>query len=120
MRFVEPIVFVPDSSGPEYRPARLVGPARVLLRYPARATQRGRRLLVSQGSGGPMRRGKELAFAGRQRGALPMSRAVLLNNAAGRTIAVLLVAPNGRRYFLKRPPAGVAAHSAGSLLEARP
>jgi len=66
VRFREPIVFVPDSSGPEYRPARLVGPARVLLRYPARATQRGRRLLVSQGSDMPLRRGKELTFAGRQ------------------------------------------------------
>jgi hypothetical protein len=65
-RFTEPIVFVPDSSGPEYRPARLLGPARVLLRYPARATERGRRLVVSQAPGGPMRRGKELAFAGRQ------------------------------------------------------
>jgi hypothetical protein len=49
-----------------------------------------------------------------------MSRAVLLNNAAGRTIAVLLVAPNGRRYFLKRPPAGGAANAPGSLLELRP
>jgi hypothetical protein len=66
VRFVEPVVFVPDSSGPEYRPARLVGPARVLLRYPARATQRGRRLLISQTPGAPLRRGKELAFAGRQ------------------------------------------------------
>jgi hypothetical protein len=66
VRFVEPIVFVPDSSGPGYRPARLVGPARVLLRYPARATQRGRRMLVSQLSEAPLRRGKELGFAGRQ------------------------------------------------------
>ena len=66
LRISEPIVFVPDSSGPEYRPARLVGPARVLLRYPARATQRGRRLLVSQTSDAPLRRGKGLAFAGRQ------------------------------------------------------
>jgi hypothetical protein len=49
-----------------------------------------------------------------------MSRAVLLNNAAGRTIAVLLVAPNGRRYFLKRPPGGAVANGAGSLLEVRP
>jgi hypothetical protein len=63
VRFDEPIVFVPDNSGPEYRPARLVGPARVLLRYPARATQRGRQLLIAQAPGGPMRRGKELAFA---------------------------------------------------------
>ena len=49
-----------------------------------------------------------------------MSRAVLLNNAAGRTIAVLLVAPNGRRYLLKRPPAGGVVNAAGSLLEVRP
>jgi hypothetical protein len=49
-----------------------------------------------------------------------MSRAVLLNNAAGRTIAVLLVGPNGRRYFLKRPPAGGVVNAAGSLLELRP
>ena len=66
VRFDEPIVFVPDSSGPEYRPARLVGPARVLLRYPARAQQRGRRLLLSQISEAPLRRGKELAFSGCQ------------------------------------------------------
>jgi hypothetical protein len=59
-------VFVPDSSGPEYRPARLVGPACVLLRYPARATQRGRRLLVSQTPGALLRRGKELAFGAGQ------------------------------------------------------
>jgi hypothetical protein len=49
-----------------------------------------------------------------------MSRAVLLNNAAGRTIAVLLVAPNGRRYFLKRPPADSAPRAAGALVEVRP
>ena len=66
VRFVDPIVFVPDSSGPDYRPARLVGPARVLLRYPGRATQRGRRLLVSQSSAAPLRRGKQLSFAGRR------------------------------------------------------
>ena len=48
-----------------------------------------------------------------------MSRAVLLNNAAGRTIAVLLVAPNGRRYLLKRPPAG-STRNVGSLVEVRP
>jgi hypothetical protein len=47
-----------------------------------------------------------------------MSRAVLLNNAAGRTIAVLLVAPNGRRYFLKRP--GATEPPARSLVEVRP
>jgi hypothetical protein len=66
IRFVHPIVMVPDSSGPGYRRARLVGPARVLLRYPARATQRGRRLIVSQTSPAALRRGKELALAGRQ------------------------------------------------------
>jgi hypothetical protein len=66
IRFTDPIVMVPDSSGPEYRPARLVGPARVLLRYPGRATQRGRLLVVSQSSGVPLRRAKELAFAARQ------------------------------------------------------
>jgi len=49
-----------------------------------------------------------------------MSRAVLLNNAAGRTIAVLLVAPNGRRYFLKCPPTRAGASTSGSLVEVRP
>ena len=49
-----------------------------------------------------------------------MSRAVFLTNSGGRTIAVLLVAPNGRRYFLKRPPAGGVVNAAGSLLEVRP
>ena len=38
----------------------------VVHRFVARATQRGRRLLVSQTSGAPLRRGKELVFAGRQ------------------------------------------------------
>src|SRR4051812_21191391 len=66
VRFVDPIVMVPDSSGPEYRAARLVGPARVLLRYPARARQRGRRLIVSQTSGAALRHAKELALEGRQ------------------------------------------------------
>ena len=47
-----------------------------------------------------------------------MNRAVLLTNAGGRTIAVLLVAPNGRRYFLTRPPAD-APKATGSLLEVR-
>jgi hypothetical protein len=45
-------------------------------------------------------------------------RAILLTNAGGRTIAVLLVAPNGRRYFLKRPPA--EQRPARSLVEVRP
>ena len=47
-----------------------------------------------------------------------MRRAVLLTNAAGRTIAVLLVAPNGRRYFLTRPRGGQTR--SGSLTEVRP
>jgi hypothetical protein len=47
-----------------------------------------------------------------------MRRAVLLSNAAGRTIAVLLVAPNGRGYFLTRPTR--AAQRGRSLLEVRP
>ena len=49
-----------------------------------------------------------------------MSRAVLLTNPAGRTIAVLLVAPNGRRYLLKRPLAGAVVSATRSLLEVRP
>lgn len=49
-----------------------------------------------------------------------MSRAVLLNNTAGRTIARLVVAPNGRRYFLTRPPAGAPPDAPRSLLEVRP
>jgi hypothetical protein len=66
VRFVDPIVMVPDSAGPGYRRARLVGPARVLLRYPARATQRGRRLIVSQASTAALRRGKGLTFGADQ------------------------------------------------------
>ena len=49
-----------------------------------------------------------------------MSRAVLPNNAAGRTIAVLLVAPNGRRYLLERPPTRAGMSTSGSLVEVRP
>jgi hypothetical protein len=47
-----------------------------------------------------------------------MRRSVILTNAAGRTIAMLLVAPNRRRYFLTRPPAD-APKATGSLLEVR-
>ena len=47
-----------------------------------------------------------------------MRRAVLLTNADGRTILALLVAPNGRRYFLKRPTS--AERPSRSLVEVRP
>jgi hypothetical protein len=62
-----PITFVPDERATRYRPARISGPARILLRYPAIARQTRARLTIRQSSRRPMWRGKELALKDGQR-----------------------------------------------------
>src|SRR4051794_6491734 len=65
----------PDGRGPRYRPGRVEGPAQVLLRYPARGWQRGRRLHVEQTSDQPLdvgtqvtlRAGEQLVFEAAER-----------------------------------------------------
>lgn len=61
------LVLVPDERCARYRPAVINGPARVLLRLPARARARGRRLDVASTAGRPMMRGKELVLRDGQR-----------------------------------------------------
>lgn len=53
------VTFVPDERCARYRPARVLGPTRVLLRYPARAWRSGRVLHIEQ-------TGYEPAFVGKQ------------------------------------------------------
>lgn len=56
LHLAEPCVIVPDSSGHAYRPARITGPAELLLRYPAESRQRGRRLHLAQTGEQPLDR----------------------------------------------------------------
>lgn len=56
LRLVEPCVIAPDGTGPAYRPARITGPAQLLLRYPAEGRQRGRRLRLVQAGEEPLDR----------------------------------------------------------------
>src|SRR3954454_23561731 len=66
------IACAPDGRAPRYRPCILRGPAAVLLRYPSRVWQRGRRLHVEQTSEEPLfvgtqvtlRDAEELIFEG--------------------------------------------------------
>jgi hypothetical protein len=66
------IACAPDGREPRYRPGVIRGPAQILLRYPARGWQRGRRLHVEQTSDEPLfvgtqvtlRDGEELIFEG--------------------------------------------------------
>ena len=61
------IACAPDGRGARYRPGSVSGPAEVLLRYPARAWQRGRRLHVEQTSDQPLYVGTEITLrAGEQ------------------------------------------------------
>ena len=53
------VTFVPDERCARYRRARVIGPGRVLLRYPAQAWQTGRVLHIEQ-------TGEEPAFVGSQ------------------------------------------------------
>jgi hypothetical protein len=64
-----------DGREPRYRRGRVRGPARVLLRYPSRGWQRGRKLHVEQTSDEPLfvgtqitlRAGEELVFEAAER-----------------------------------------------------
>jgi hypothetical protein len=69
------ITCAPDGREGRYRRGRVRGPARVLLRYPTRGWQRGRRLHVEQTSDQPLyvgtqvtlREGEQLVFEAPQR-----------------------------------------------------
>ena len=61
------VVLAPDECGAAYRRATVRGPCRVLLRFPARARARGRRLAITQASGEPMPWGKEVRLQRGQR-----------------------------------------------------
>lgn len=56
-----------DERSARYRRARVEGPARVLLRYPARARRRGARLDLEQTSERPLWRAKRIALKPGQR-----------------------------------------------------
>jgi hypothetical protein len=56
------IACAPDGREGRYRPGRVSGPAEVLLRYPARAWQRGRRLHVEQTSDQPLYVGTQITL----------------------------------------------------------
>jgi hypothetical protein len=56
------IAVAPDERSGRYRPARVHGPATVLLRFPCRGRRRGRRLTLRQTSRRPLGRGKMLAL----------------------------------------------------------
>jgi hypothetical protein len=61
------IACAPDGREARYRRGRVSGPAEVLLRYPARAWQRGRRLHVEQTSDQPLYVGTQITLrAGEQ------------------------------------------------------
>lgn len=62
-----PIVLADDAAAPDYRPAVIAGPARVLLALPAHAQARGRTLEVSGTGGSPLRQAKVVALAAGQR-----------------------------------------------------
>jgi hypothetical protein len=61
------MTFVPDERCVRYRTARVTGPARVLLRYPAQAWRAGRVLHVEQTGDEPAFVGKEVALQAGQR-----------------------------------------------------
>jgi len=56
------IACAPDGREARYRPGRVSGPAEVLLRYPARGWQRGRRLHVEQTSDQPLYVGTQITL----------------------------------------------------------
>jgi hypothetical protein len=61
------ITCAPDGRESHYRPGRVRGPARLVLRYPARGWQRGRRLHVEQTSDEPLYVGTQITLrAGEQ------------------------------------------------------
>lgn len=66
LRIVDPVVVVADESAGAYRAARITGPAEVLLRYPARGAQRGRRLRLVQDGEQPLARPQHVTLAAGQ------------------------------------------------------
>ena len=54
------LLLAPDLTAPTYPRGRVLGPARLLLRYPASARRRGRRLTVAPAPGPPLHRGRRL------------------------------------------------------------
>lgn len=67
VRFTSDICFLPDASGPAYRPGTLAGPARVLLRYQAATQPNGDTLELTQTSTTPQWQAKELVLGAGQR-----------------------------------------------------
>ena len=61
------VVMAPDERAWRYRAGRVDGPAELLLRYPAEARQRGRKLFVRQTGAAPLWRGKRILVRAGQR-----------------------------------------------------
>lgn len=61
------VAIAPDERGARLRPAVICGPARVLVRYPFRASKRGRTLAIDPEPGAPRWRGKEIRLREGQR-----------------------------------------------------
>jgi hypothetical protein len=61
------VALVPDDRYARYRRAVVVGPVRLILRYPARARARARRLRLRQAATTPMLRGRTLELDAGQR-----------------------------------------------------
>jgi hypothetical protein len=61
------VTLAPDDRSARLRPAVIDGPARVLIRYPFRAHQRGRTLTIEPEAGPPRWRGSEVAVGRGQR-----------------------------------------------------
>ena len=61
------ITCTPDGREDRYRPGRVSGPTRVVLRYPARGWQRGRRLHVEQTSEQPLYLGTQVTLRAGER-----------------------------------------------------
>jgi hypothetical protein len=64
---LDDVTIAPDEFLPVYRAGTIVGPARLLLRQPARIEVKGRRIAVKQLADRPMLRARELQLADRQR-----------------------------------------------------
>ena len=57
------LAVMPDERSERLRRARIEGPATVVVRYPARVEQKGRRLRLRQSSAEPMWKGKQITLA---------------------------------------------------------
>jgi hypothetical protein len=61
------VTFAADERGARLRPAIVQGPARIVLRYPAKLRERGRTLEVTAQDGPPLWRGTEVRLKAGQR-----------------------------------------------------